>query len=76
MVKGQFINETDSLTASRKLLSHVTKHVQDLYNLSMQNSDLESTNLPQKHVTNENFFGGLSKCSRHMLDFGFWIIDL
>ena len=28
IVKGQFINETDSLTASRKLMkSHFTKHV-------------------------------------------------
>ena len=43
MVKGQFINETDSLTASRKLLkSHLTKYVQDLYNLSMQYNDLKS----------------------------------
>ena len=43
MVKGQFINETDSLTASRKLMkSHLTKHVQDLYNLSMQYNDLKS----------------------------------
>ena len=42
MVKGQFINETDSLTASRKLMkSHLTKHVQDLYNLSMQQNDLK-----------------------------------
>ena len=36
MVKGQFINEADSLTASRRLMkSHLTEHVQDLYNLSM-----------------------------------------
>ena len=43
MVKGQFINETDSLAASRKLMkSHLTKHVQDLYNLSMQYIDLKS----------------------------------
>ena len=36
MVEGQFINETDSLTASRKLLkSHLTKHTHDLHNLSM-----------------------------------------
>ena len=43
IVKGQFINETDSLTASRKLMkSHLTKHVQDLYNLSMQYNDLKS----------------------------------
>ena len=33
IVKAQFINETDSLTASRKLTKiHLTKHVQDLYN--------------------------------------------
>ena len=32
MFKGQFINETDSLT----------KHVQDFYNLSMQYNDLKS----------------------------------
>ena len=43
MVKGQFINETDSLTASRKLMkSHLTEHVQDLYNLSMKYNDLKS----------------------------------
>ena len=43
IVKGQFINETDSLTASRKLMkSHLTKHIQDLYNLSIQNNDLKS----------------------------------
>ena len=40
--KRQFINETDSSTASRKLMkSHLTKHVQDLYNLSMQYIDLK-----------------------------------
>ena len=27
------------------------------------------TNLSQKHLTNENFLGGLSKCGRYMLDF-------
>ena len=43
MVKGQFVNETDSLTASHKLMkSHLTKHVQDLYNLSIQYNDLKS----------------------------------
>ena len=43
MVKGQCINETDSLTASRKLMkSHLTKHAQDLYNLLMQYNDLKS----------------------------------
>ena len=43
MVKGQFVNETDSLTASHKLMkSHLTKHVQDLYNLSVQYNDLKS----------------------------------
>ena len=43
MVKGQFINERDSLTVSLKLMkSHLTKHVQDLYNLSMQYNDLKS----------------------------------
>ena len=37
IVKGQFINETDSLKASHKLLkSHLTRRVQDLYDLSMQ----------------------------------------
>ena len=35
-VKGPFINETDSLTASRKLMkSDLTKLNQDLYNLLM-----------------------------------------
>ena len=43
MVKVQFINETDSLTASPKLMkSHLTKHVQDLYNLLKQYNDLKS----------------------------------
>ena len=43
MVKGQFINETDSLTASYQLMkSHLTRHVQYLYNLSMQYNDLKS----------------------------------
>ena len=43
MVKVQFINETDSLTASTKLMkSHLTKHVQDLYNLLKQYNDLKS----------------------------------
>ena len=43
MVEGQFINETDSLTASRRLLkSHLTKHAHDLHNLSMQYNDLKS----------------------------------
>ena len=43
IVIAQFINETDSLTASRKLMkSHLTKHVQDLYNLSTQYNDLKS----------------------------------
>ena len=43
MVKGQFINETDGLTASRKLMkSHLTKPAQDLYHLSMQYNDLKS----------------------------------
>ena len=43
MVKGQLVNETNSLTASRKLIkSHLTKHVQHLYNLSMQYNDLKS----------------------------------
>ena len=43
IVKGQFINETDSLTASRKLTkSHLTMHVQDLYDLSIQFNDLKS----------------------------------
>ena len=42
-VKGQLINETDSLTGSCKLMkSHLTKHVQDLYYLSVQYSDLKS----------------------------------
>ena len=43
IVKGKFINETDSLTASRKLMkSHLIKHVQDLYNLSIQYNNLKS----------------------------------
>ena len=43
MVKGQFINETDSLTALRKLMkSHLIKHIHDIYNLSMQYNDLKS----------------------------------
>ena len=43
IVKGQFINETDSLTASSKSMkSHLTKHVQHLYNLSIQYNDLKS----------------------------------
>ena len=42
VVKGQFINKMDSLTASRKLMkSHSTKHAQDLYILSMQYNDLK-----------------------------------
>ena len=42
IVKGQFINETDSLTASRKLMkSHLTKHIQHLYNLSIKYNDLK-----------------------------------
>ena len=41
-VKGQFINETDSLTASHKLMkSHLTKHALDLCNLSIQYNDLK-----------------------------------
>ena len=27
------------------------------------------TNLPQKNMANENFWGGLSKCGQYMLDF-------
>ena len=43
IVKGQFINETDSLTASSKLMkSHLAKHVEDLCNLSIQYNDLKS----------------------------------
>ena len=43
MIKGQFINETDSLTALRKLMkSHLIKHIHDVYNLSMQYNDLKS----------------------------------
>ena len=43
IVKGQFINEIDILTASCNLKkSHLTKHVQDLYNLSIQYIDLKS----------------------------------
>ena len=42
MVKGQFISETDSLTISHKLMkSHLTKHVQDLRNLSIHYNDLK-----------------------------------
>ena len=40
--KGQFINEVNSLTASHKFMkSHLTEHVQDLYDLSMQYIDLK-----------------------------------
>ena len=43
IVKGKLINEKDSLTASRKSIkSHLTKDVQDLYNLSMQYNGLKS----------------------------------
>ena len=43
IVRGEYINETDSLKASRKSMkSHLTKHVQDLYNLSIQYNDLKS----------------------------------
>ena len=43
IVKEKFINERDSLTASRKLMkSHLIKHVQDLYNLSIQHKNLKS----------------------------------
>ena len=43
IVKEKFINETDSFAESHKLMkSHLTKHVQDLYNLSMQYNDLKS----------------------------------
>ena len=43
IVKEKFINKTESLAASHKLMkSHLTKHVQDLYNLSMQYNDLKS----------------------------------
>ena len=43
IVKGQFINETDSLAVSLNLMkSHLTKHVQNLYILSIQYNDLES----------------------------------
>ena len=37
IVKGSFIDETNSLAASRKLMKcYLTKHAQDLYNLSIQ----------------------------------------
>ena len=43
IVKGERINETDSLIASRKLMKiYLTKHVQDLYNLWIQYNDLKS----------------------------------
>ena len=43
IVKGQFINETDSLAVSLNLMkSHLTKHVPDLDILSIQYNDLES----------------------------------
>ena len=43
IVKGQFINETDSLAVSLNLMkSHLTKHVQNLCILSIQYNDLES----------------------------------
>ena len=42
VVKGQFINEVNSLTASLKLMkSHLTKHVQDLQDLSIHYHDLK-----------------------------------
>ena len=40
VVKGQFINEADSYTSSPKSVkSHLTKYIQDLYNLSMPRND-------------------------------------
>ena len=42
VVKEEFINDGDSLTASRKIMkSHLTKHVQDFNGLSMQYNDLK-----------------------------------
>ena len=43
VIKEQFINERDSLTASHKLMkSHITKNMKDLYYLSIQCNDLKS----------------------------------
>ena len=40
VVKSQFINEADSYTSSPKSMkSHLTKYIQDLYNLSMPHND-------------------------------------
>ena len=42
VVKGQFINERDSLTASWKMMkNHLTKHVSHFNGLSMQGNDLK-----------------------------------
>ena len=64
MVKGQFINETDSLTASRKLMkSHLTKHAQDLYNLSIQYNDLKSLLYSNKGIVLNNTLINISQRS-------------
>ena len=43
VAKGQFIKETDNLTASHMVMKkHLTQHVQDLHKLSIQYNDLKS----------------------------------
>ena len=55
MVKEQFINTTDSSTDSRELVkSHLTKHVQDLYNLSIQCNDLKSLSYSNSGIVHSN----------------------
>ena len=64
MVKGQLINETDSLTASHKLMkSHLTKHDQDLYNLSIQYNDLKSLLYSNKDIVFNNTLINMSQRS-------------
>ena len=86
IVKEKFINKTESLTASHKLMkSHLTKHVQDLYNLSMQYNDLKSFLALLKYLYCQGPFwkknlDGNSRlnyffCLNNML-FGAWSLDL
>ena len=43
VIKGQLFNEVDSSAVSPKLMkNHLTKHVQDLYGLSVQYNDFKS----------------------------------
>ena len=64
MVKVQFTNETDTLTASRKLMkSHLTKHAQDLYNLSIQYNDLKSLLYSNKGIVLNNTLINISQRS-------------